>query len=230
MERQERLGRSQENVQSAPSAAAPVSAVAPAAPGSSGGRHAKIKFVIGDTTTSHTFAASDTLGAMRAFVTSQGYSGFTLETVFPRRILAANQDGRTLEALGLTPACAIVVSLAPNAVLQSVGGSFYAAAHPVTPAPSNARGTVGAPGSVAASGTPTIHPNVDTTYIHPNDSNSFLNSILNTVWWVTGSVSSLCRSRPRPVPEAQQPAAPARRGQPPPRTRPGGYEELQQDL
>jgi hypothetical protein len=198
---------------------------------------AKIKFVIGDKTISHTFSSRDTLGALRAFLRAEGYSGFTLETVFPRRTLTAEQDGRTLESLSLTPACAIVVSLSPGATMRGVGGVLSAApaapqAGPtVGPLPGNFFG--GRAEAAPAGGRTTQHPNLDPTYVHPEDNNTFVNSIAATVSWLYNRATSCCRQRPTigaasPGPSASVAAA-AQRRSPPPRTRPGGYEELAQN-
>lgn len=230
MERKERMGKSSENNDlSAP----PLSVVAAEAPSASAAptvAHAKIKFVIGDETFAHTFSASDTLGTLRSFVASRGYSRFSLETVFPRRTLAASQDGLTLKALGLTPACAIVVSLSPNATLQSVGGTLVSSSSSASasasssPAPGRAFPVIG-----GAAGSPTVHPNVDPTYVHPSDSNTFVNSIVSGAMWLVEAMRSCGRGRQRVVAaaDARRASAPAPA---PPRTRPGGYEELQQDI
>ncbi len=232
LERQERMAKSSDSGGELASAAPPVaaSAVVVAAAPLSSGAHAKIKFIIGSETITHTFAANDTLGTLRTFVSSRGYSRFSMETVFPRRTLAPSEDRQTLSALGLTPACAIVVSLAPNATLQSVGGVLHGSGqtpHQDAPAPSFFARAASTPG---AGGSPTMHPNVNPNYIHPSDPNSFVDSIVTGATWLFSAMTSCGRGRqrvvaapaPAPAPEA---SAAARRGG---RTRPGGYEELQQ--
>ena len=166
------------------------------APASNAGR-AKIKFVIGETTLAHEFAAGDTLATLRAFLCEQGYSGFSLETVFPRRTLTPELDSNTLAELNLTPACAIVVSLNPGASLRGVGGrisSVFSRGNAVGNAGDEGRNNA-APRAAAQ---PTIHPNLDSTYIHPNDEDTFINDLWNAFEWVKRKFSN-CTTRTAPA-------------------------------
>lgn len=238
MERQERSGGAGRGGLASTNEAIPAAvadAPVPAARSSSQPGRAKIKFVIGDRTISHSFSSTDTLGALRAFLRSEGYSGFTLETVFPRRTLLAEQDGRTLESLSLTPACAIVVSLSPGATLRSASGAIpgsVASASATAAPPVNffSAPVPRAAGGGGGGGRPTQHPNVDPTYVHPDDNNTFVNAIVGAATSVFHRLAQCCHRQPSvggsgsPSPSGAGEAASARMTAP--RTRPGGYEQL----
>ncbi len=230
MERQERSGAGGGANNRANSNDAIADAPVPATRVPSQPGRAKIKFVIGDKTISHTFSSTDTLAALRAFLRSEGYSGFTLETVFPRRTLLADQDGRTLESLSLTPACAIVVSLSPGATLRSASGaipgsaiSASASSPPVNFFSASSAAAPRAAGA-AGSGRTTQHPNVDPTYVHPDDNNTFVNAIVNGATSVFVRLSQCWQRQPSARGSGASELAPARGAAP--RTRPGGYEQL----
>lgn len=186
------------------------------APSPSSNGRAKIKFVVGDSHISHEFDARDSLLDVRDFLRDQGYANFSLETVYPRRTLTSEQDQLSLADLNLTPACAIVVNLTPSASLRGVGGRIAAA---VSAAGGNRAQDAPAAAPVAAS-QPTIHPNIDSTYIHPVDTNTFFNDCWNGVLWIKSKLTG-CR-RPRRALEEASPQAVAR-------SRRGPYEQLDTD-
>ena len=209
---------------SSPSVSASVSPPSSASQSAASRGCAKIKFIVGDENFAHEFSSADSLGTMRAYVASQGYSNFTLETVFPRRTLLIDDNNRSLAQLDLTPACAVIVNLNSANSLRGVGGrvsSAFASAAPAAPAQSV---------HVAQ---PTIHPNVDSTYIHPSDTSTFFNDICNGLIWCRNKIAN-CRG-----PQQRRPVAPAAPANASPasasrtaaasRSRNGPYEALDRD-
>ena len=154
----------------------------------------KIKFQLGDgAVVTHEFNNRDTLRTVKDYLTAQGYSNFTLETVFPRRTFVEEDYGKTLEALRLGPSCALIVKTGTS-VLRGVGGVFSRGQR-VESGPTNQPFPLFSSSSSSASlqERTTNHPNVDGTYIHPDDNETFFNDLVNGVAWLF----SCCRARQR---------------------------------